>query len=646
MIKKKLLFALFAAGISALALMQTAQCKSSPVETPAEEIPGAVPPSYASIVPAGYFNAWKPGIPGGIPSVENIHSTINAADFDNGGKDAARAINDAIKAAGKEASADRRQVVLLTAGTFKTGNTIVMDQSNVVLRGAGKSTVLQGVNGGSGAITIGWEWPGGFTRAIAVHGSPKAGDAGIVVANASGIKAGDILILDRLADDNGHPFGGKGPASPWRSGQVGGSEWRKEQQYFIRGPGASNVGPSSSVYRPVKQYIEVSRVEGNILFLSNQLNIDFPFHLSPQVYKTNAEKYQYIGLENMKLEIVAGGGDPGNQWEYNPPSVNMSIGSSYCWVKNIESDGTTMRGGKGFKGRHITIQGFRNVVTGNYVHDSYDNRPGGNGYGIEIHGTDGLIDNNIVDLLCKPILGYASGGGNVISYNYVPNTETGPSNGGRPANGRDPSSLIDWQETAIDMSHASYSHSDLYEGNYAANISTDNTSGNNGQMVVFRNHGAGRNLNGQTRANLMALQICAWNNDHASIGNVWLAPGFAPGTRLWDVPGAPSGSNPSVYNIGKFAWDRVTGQGQNWDFYEGLERGWAFSKFFRHLDFDLVSDKVFENPDSKVSILPPSLYLAAAPDYFAGYKWPPVDPLGATHEARVGRLPAQDRYPK
>jgi hypothetical protein len=597
----------------------------------------------SSIVPPGYFAQWNPGIPGGIPNVTSIHTTI-AEQYRNGTTDATGAINSAIQAAGNAASSGERKVVYLPAGTYRIDKTILMNKSNVVLRGEGLGTVLRCINTGSGAITIGWEWPGysgAAYNAVNVTGSPMAGDTKITVANAAAFKAGDILLLDRKPDDKGDPRGNAGGGPAWRANQVGGSEWRNNQPYHIRGESNTSIGPSSpDGYRPVKQYIEIDRIEGSTLYLKNMINIDFPSRLNPQLYKTDAEKYQYIGLENMKLEAVAGGNDVMNQWEYNPPVINMSVASSYCWVKNVESDGTKQRAGKGFKGRHITMWGFRNVVTGSYVHDSFDNRPGGNGYGIEIHGTDGLIDNNIADLLCKPILGYASGGGNVIAYNYIPNTETGDADG--------PNKLITWQESAIDTSHASYSHSDLYEGNYAANITTDNTSGNNGQMVIFRNYAWGHNVNGQTQSNLMALCIAGWNNEHASIGNVWLNPDTKKNNAvLWDNPQNSNSGRQAVYRIGTFAWDRSNGNGTSPStpdtFNGGPVMGWTMSKFHRHLDYEYITNTLYNNPDNKVKTLPDSLYLTGRPDYFAGYTWPPVDPYGNSHKTRVSGLPAQDR---
>ena len=595
-----------------------------------------IAPPYAAaapetdILPEGFLKRWDPGIPGGIPEADRFFAVLSPS----GGNDTPW-INAAIRGAGAVATADNIQIVYLTEGVYNVSGTITLDQSYVVLRGAGlDKTVIQGNNtGGTVGIAIGPQQKRSYssTPAIAMTGDARVGDKSLTVEDASSFKAGDILMLDRLADDNGDNFGG-----------AGGTEWLKNGQYYIRERNGGAYGPASPEgFRPVSQFIEVESISGNTLHLKNVINIDFLSVQKPQIWNTYATEHQYIGLEDMKLEFVAsdkfGNGD---NWEFNEAVVKFQLNTSFCWVKNVESDGSTMRGTFGFKGKHMEMHGYRNTITGCYVHDSADNRPGGNGYGIQIHGTGGLIENNIADRLCKPILGYATGGGNVIAYNYVPNTETGAWNGKTPE-------LIPWLETAIDSSHSGYSHSDLYEGNYAANISTDSTSGNNGWMVFFRNHAWGRNLD-QTLPqapgnNLRAMEVQGWNNEHTSIGNVWLTPesGEYPYERaVWSTPEDRNSDKLVVYSIGNMAWNRSDGGGggfNNWD------DGWAFSKLYVHYDYNYVTNEIIKDASNTIS-LPDSLYLSGAPAFFDGFVWPSVNPDGATDGDRLGDLPAKARY--
>jgi len=603
----------------------------------------------------GYYTDWHlAGIPGGIPKATDMHTTIDASAFGNGKDDAADVINKAIQAAGNAATEENKKVIQLSEGIFKISDTIRMDRSNVVLRGAGiDKTLIRALNDGPGTIVLGClfsnnKYPVFTSPAVNVVIDVKTGDQCIEVEDASWFKAGNILKLDRLADDNGDPFGASG-----------GKEWLRNGKFFIRDMNNGQNGPASSEgFRPVSQFIEIKEIKDNTLFLTNKINIDFETHLKPQVWNTQGSWYQYIGIEDFKLQTVEAVKRTSN-WDYNPPGISLSLASSYCWVKNIESDGKYIdEQGRGFKGQHIRLNGFRNIVTGCYVHDSQDNRPGGNGYGIQFHGTDCLIENNICDKLCKPLQGYASNGGNVIAYNYVPNTETGSFDGPYPVE------LISWSETAIDASHSAYSHSDLYEGNYAANISTDATQGNNGWIVFFRNHAWGQNLD-QTipqipsRDNLAACNISGWNNEHASIGNVWLDPVTANlpfGAALWSTPDNINSDKMAVYSIGNMAWHIKNRNEDNGSGFNNWDDGWTFGKFFWKLDFNYAGNKI-ESKDSNdtvskdtvsfdTALLPESLYLEKPPDFFIGCIWPPVNPFGASHIERAGTLPAKDRYAK
>src|SRR5215510_10688367 len=89
----------------------------------------------AEIIPAARRTVWTPGIPGGIPVVTTIHTTINASVYGNGTTDATSAINNAIQAAGNTAaSSGVRQVVFLPPGVYRVSNPVLLNRSNVVLR--------------------------------------------------------------------------------------------------------------------------------------------------------------------------------------------------------------------------------------------------------------------------------------------------------------------------------------------------------------------------------------------------------------------------------------------------------------------------------------------------------------------------------
>ena len=587
----------------------------------------------ASLKAIGFYTDWQlAGIPGGIPQATVVHTILHAGSTADQINIAIQAAGDAVRDSGG-ASPTNLRVVQLNEGIFDVGNTdIVLNRSGVILRGTGITTIVRGTNGGDGVFVIGNQRPT-WQSAVDVTQNAYIGDSAVTVADISGFRAGQILKIDRFADD--------------ASAENGGSEWPNGHNQFMRGRG-NEFGPASSGVRPIAQYIEIDRIQGNVLHLSNRINIDFPLTgasgkvLNPQVFNTTASDSQYIGLENIKLEatgLTAGG----NQWHV--PAVQICFASSYCWVKNIESDGTIFNGQNGFKGRHIELNGFRNHVTGNYVHHSSQVSPGGNGYGIRWHGTDCIVDNNICDMLNKPLLGQTSNGGNVIAYNYVPNALITIRNGGSyvgAATPGNPQTLDTWNETALDPSHGGYSHSDLFEGNYTANIHTDGTS-NNGLFVFFRNHSFGKNVHSPTTSgSLNGISIDGPQNKHASIGNVFLNPANAVGARVWNSPAQSNGRGIPVYNF-----NAVTGNNSMGSYLSDGGRQWAFDKFYWAHDYNYVNNNIEPGKQTGWSIpeeLPNSLYLNSAPDYFAGYSWPSVNPFGSTDAERISQLPAKVRH--
>jgi len=587
-----------------------------------------------SLKAVGFYTDWQfAGIPGGIPKATVIYKTLKAGAT-------AEEINNAIQEAGDAvmksggASPKNLRVVQLSEGIFDVGNTdIILNRSGVILRGMGNSTIVQGINGGDGVFVIGNQRPK-WQVAVIVTKNARIGDSKITVENSSGFKTGQILKIDRYCDDV--------------SAEQGGSEWHNGHFQFQRGGRSIEYGPSGNGSRPISQYIEIVKIQGNVLHLSNRINIDFPLKgssgkaLEPQVFNTTAHEYKYIGLENIKIEAT-GTTVGGNQWHV--PVVQICLASSYSWVKNIESDGTKFRGDNGFKGRHIELNGFRNHVTGNYVHHSSQVSPGGNGYGIRWHGTDCIIDNNISDMLNKPLLGQTSNGGNVIAYNYAPNALITIRNGGTyvgAATPGNPQTIDSWNETAIDPSHGGYSHSDLFEGNYSANIHTDGTS-NNGFFVLFRNHSFGKNAHSPTtNGSWNGVSIDGPQNEHASIGNVYLNPINAIGARVWNSPDYTGNKGMAVYNF-----TANTGNNSMGSYLSDGGRKWAFERFFWAHDYNYVKNDI--EPSRQTGWTAPadlasSLYLASAPEYFNGYTWPPVNPYGKTDAERIGHLPAKVRH--
>jgi len=614
-------------------------------------------------LPYGFNNDFTlAGIPGGIPGATIIHTTLNAGAT----RTQVQAAIDAASAASLDAvggdTATRAmrlqpqhvRVVQLGAGLFNFDATTVNMRPGVVLRGAvdengdpatiirahtGSHVFMIGTMGNRPGGANGISSPAGTFRNLAVAAS--AGDTYIRVAAGHGFSAGQILMIDRNLNTT----------------LQGNGEWSNGHNQFTRSG------------RQAMQFVEVASVDTSVtphrIHLTNRINLHFPLAQNPQVYNTDAHNFKFMGLENLRLEITDT--NPSNTGR--PASIEIGARSSYSWVKNIWSDGTAHHTANNlFTGPHIQMDGFRNHVTGSFIHNSSALTWGGSGYGIRYRGTDGVIDNNVVDFLNKSIIGQPTGGGNVIAHNFVPNAvisdDWSPVFGGglaRPGAGNPPrrnQAISQRIESAINMSHGGYSHSDLFEGNITSNLCTDGTSAN-GWFTIFRNHSWGRNWGGFGTANtanglwefgpghwgylneIGAVRIAGAQGPHVSVGNVFGSRaathgGLGPVINPYFHGTNALGSGLSGAAAQQFGQDR---RFNAHDFSYGtaglLTRAATGGTSFNGWTPNWV-------PPS--TDLPNSLFFTRSRDYFAGYVWPPIDAFGAHETERVGALPAEDRW--
>lgn len=570
------------------------------------------------IMPEARGTDWKPGIPGGIPTVTAIHTTINDAAYGNGIADAGPVINAAIQAAGDVATESNRQVVYLPAGVYRTTEIINVNRSNVVLRGAGPALTrirldLPGSEG-SPAIRFGIFWPE-YTGLWNVTGSIAKGASSFTVSDAGAIQAGDVLQIDQQDDSyvalgDGH-YSKRQPATDVNGPGTGAADYTDMEH-----PG----GP----WRSVGQQVEVTGKNGNTLTIAGQFHSAYDAERLPQVFKTATAREgepgtRFAGIENL---YVTGGSNN------NIDAANLA----YCWIRNIESDGNPATGPAGsftypagMDGEHINLlHSYRCEVRGSYIHHARNINQGGTAYGISIstQSSGNLIEDNIVVHLNKPIVMNNSGGGNVIAYNYVDNAYST----GYPG----------WQETAIDGNHQAFSHHDLFEGNWTPNIGSDSTHGNSGWHTFFRNYVTGRNSSppAPDDGNVRAVGIDGYNREHTIIGNVLLQPdgevnGYAP---VYDANSADLVAYPAIYRIG------AASLGGDID---SFDNGTALNLLYRHGNYDSVTNSVIWDSGNSRHLLPNSLYLTGKPEFFGNNPWPWVEPAGTT---KVHLLPAKARY--
>jgi hypothetical protein len=305
------------------------------------------------------------------------------------------------------------------------------------------------------------------------------------------------------------------------------------------------------------------------------------------------------------------------------------LNAAYSWIRNVESDGSPVTG-RGMVGHHVDLQScYRCVVRDSHVHGASDVVEGGGAYGISIlaQSSECLVENNVIHDLNKPLLTQASGGGNVIAYNYVDDAWT--------------RAAPHLQETTIDGGHGAFPHMELFEGNWAAHLGTSAVWGNSGWLTFFRNHASGVQRRGATvreRRDVAAVGLEARGVGINVVGNVLGAPGL--GLRYEIAADPPGTDRPAVYRLGHRA-DAGDGGGDP-DRYEDPRRpGSTASTLLRHGNFDHATGDVVWDPRIPARDLPPSLYLREKPAFFGDRRWPWVEPAG---REKLFVLPAKERF--
>ena len=165
-------------------------------------------------LPPDRLTTWIPGMMavGGIPSRTAIFRTIQASTYGNGTIEASGAIQAALDAC------PAGQVVQLSAGAFLCNQSFVSIHGGITLRGAGSGlTTLRKTNGAqpdteaSGdpqpLVIIGpnrWPRPDNTTSQNLTIDGAKA-SMSVTVANAAGLAAGQVVLLDELSGASWQP---------------------------------------------------------------------------------------------------------------------------------------------------------------------------------------------------------------------------------------------------------------------------------------------------------------------------------------------------------------------------------------------------------------------------------------------------------
>jgi hypothetical protein len=528
----------------------------------------------SDLIPADRRTAWNPGIltdgqlgqplgADGIPQRTTVCATLSPGD------DIQAAIN----------ACPAGQVVQLNAGTFSVPSTITLTKG-IVLRGAGYQGAPTGTtiakSGGGTVIAIGTGRDttcyGGNAYNLTQDGAKEASTLSVGSA-AANFAPGDIALVD-VVDD-----------STVKQGDC---------SYYKRVSG-----------RSASQRVEIKSVDKGkgTLTLTSPLHWKFPAG-SPylaQITKPNGPTTKWAGIEHLRIK-------GGSNASYNGAmagGIDIS-NAAYCWVKDVQTDGT-------LGGMHIVLTGaYRCVVRDSFIHHSANYGFGTDCYGIVLRcgSADNLVENNIVRWMNKPILFNASGGGNVIAYNYADNSWSTPPG---------------WQETNIDC-HCAFPHMELLEGNYAPHVGASTTHGNAGYLTYFRNYSsssfASPAVHGSTATQFQNVTSIEFDGGDLGMNVVGNVLGTAKVSTVYDSHDI----HPlSIYQLG------VNGSGAS---------DVAVSSLYRTGNFDTVHNAtVWDASGSRT--LPPSLYLQAKPGWWpSGTPWPWAGP---DLTPKVGTLPAKAR---
>jgi len=415
--------------------------------------------TYNAIPAPGSAGNTIPSTPGagyGIPNRTKIYTTLSPS----GGDD-----TPAIQAALNGCPAG--QVVLLTAGVFKiNGNGLSFVTPNCTLRGAGAGQNLntghnavappsdsdgtfvvdptatqlikadRATNANYGILYVGND-PSQFSTSVNLAADASQGSHSLTLASNPGLTVGQIVLVDENTDNvsdvvYGPSFGPPGDGS---------RRWFSRQD------------------RTLNQMMEVTAVSGNTVTFATPLHYTFTVANQAQL-SVYAQPVMYgIGVENIFFFGGMGGDYQGN--------ISMNL-CAYCWIKNVEAFWSV--------GSSIGLYGtYRSEVRDSYIHETPDPNPGGAGYLLSLNygASDNLIENNIMWYGNKVDVMRATGGGNVLAYNYMDDAFG--------------STYPESPEAGINAGHYTTPHMELLEGNYSFGYKGDTYWGNSIYITVFRN---------------------------------------------------------------------------------------------------------------------------------------------------------------
>ncbi|MGI0100233.1 MAG: glycosyl hydrolase family 28-related protein [Candidatus Micrarchaeaceae archaeon] len=556
------------------------------------------------IIPANRLINWsQAGIPGGIPSNYTLCANVKDPPYNakgDGVSNDTSAIQNAIFACPNDTIVYmppgnylvsfliiNRSVALMGAGTSNTN--LIFSSKNLYIGSYnfydGNVDVLGSKVGPPPSIV---NWTGGFQK----------GDYNITLNSTSGLHVGELIMLDELNDSSFVNSAGDEPYS-WEYCSRNETSWYGAASGINGTGGFSRCAPQIDVVKSINA-------------AADSITLEIPVYythlasLNPQVAWSKAPQVSYAGVENMSMHLKGQIGGITTFW------------CKYCWVSNISIYNST------YYAVEFSTMTYGNEFLNSLVFKALPYPCSSEHYSVEMSTTSAdLIEDNIFDQDCTPIVTAPGVGGVVIAYNYMVNSTQWNASQGYYA--------VPSSEIAM---HAVPSIYMLIEGNVGYDVDLDNIHGSHAWDTVFRNKLSGY-VFGRSNYGQQPIEIEAHNLYDNVLGNILGT--FGVDTVYQSPIGQAFSYFDYVYVLGY--WIKPDNLSQ-YDYN-------VPDTLIRQGNWDTASNAAVWNPSIPNQSIPASLYLTSKPSWWGNLTWPAFGPSPSNPDILLnGEIPAEVRYDK
>lgn len=279
-------------------------------------------------------------------------------------------------------------------------------------------------------------------------------------------------------------------------------------------------------------------------------------------------------------------------------------------VDIFQSCNVTITNVRGYKPvwYHVNLSdSWKCSVRGNVFSEAHTYGQGGYGVNMLGRSCDNLIEDNTFPVFRHSVVVQSGGSGNVIGYNC--------SVRGQDVNGLDVNIL---EHDFLD--HGNYPSQNLFEGNIGMKFNQDSYWGNNGPVVVFRNHfwRYSKGYNDTVDGFLFAMGSERGSYSNYWVGNILGLPGQTA-TTYTNTTHAAGEASPG--NVMQFGFDSARTNAATTLDLNVQATTWLHGNHSYH--YPAFTNVWLSGVSQRI---PPSLYYAEKPAFMTGHAWPPFGP--------------------